>query len=521
MEPLSSEQILELNTKIDQINKLHSDLFVSTEDRISVKENIDNYGKELTRLTKEAKIKFDSLNEFYETTLLDNGDVNSTKTEFGKLLEEFASQKQQLIQDIELISKKKQEQLDLIEDLSSFHHKTLVGSEEEISTKDNIDAVEIDIVKLKNDAENKVDELNKFYNTTLIDEDDFISTKSELNNLLEEFTNKKNRLIDDAKLIEEKKQTQIELIGELSSFHNEAFSGSEENTSIKEQLDTFLEEYEGKNVEITEKQSKFNEFYSEIFKGTDEKKSLKDDFNFTLLHIKKQLSDSEKELSYLNEFHDKVIDKEDPLGETKIGLSTTVSRLKDQLQTLINDAEKKLYAITDSSLHNAFAVRAESYTKEFQKLQKYTFFSILGLIIDLVVFGGVQVGLNIADKPFSYNILIYQFSIAGSLLIAIWMFNRNQKMAKKLAEEYHHKASISEAMTGYRSLYSLDHEDEEYQQLFNSIKDQLNINPSKHIDSFLKLKSPQEEVTGIAKELLNPQNLGKLAKQLKPLMDKV
>ncbi len=71
----------------------------------------------------------------------------------------------------------------------------------------------------------------------------------------------------------------------------------------------------------------------------------------------------------------------------------------------------------------------------------------------------IQCHLIFFDKEFNYYILIYQFSFEGALIFAIWMFNRNQKIAKKRAEEYLHKAAIAEAMTVYRQLYELDHED--------------------------------------------------------------
>jgi hypothetical protein len=86
------------------------------------------------------------------------------------------------------------------------------------------------------------------------------------------------------------------------------------------------------------------------------------------------------------------------------------------------------------------------------------------------------------------------------------MFNRNQKIAKKLAEEYHHKAALSEAMTGYRGLYQLKHESPEYMNLFNSIKEQLNINPSSKIDKFLSLKSPQESLIEKGAGIVNIKN---------------
>ena len=88
-----------------------------------------------------------------------------------------------------------------------------------------------------------------------------------------------------------------------------------------------------------------------------------------------------------------------------------------------------------------------------------------------------------------------------------------------MAEEYHHKAAIAEAMTGYRQLYDLEHEDGEYMELFNSLKDQLNVNPSNSIDKFLNLKSPQEEVTSSIKNTFNPDKLKELAEALKPLLN--
>ena len=173
-------------------------------------------------------------------------------------------------------------------------------------------------------------------------------------------------------------------------------------------------------------------------------------------------------------------------------------------------------------MHNAFATRAKSYTEEFKTLERYTFYCVIGIIADILLFGGIQiVNVVFLGKSFNYYLIIYQSSIAIALIYAVWMYNRNQKIAKKLAEEYHHKAALSEAMTGYRYLYNLSHEDEEYLELFNSIKEQLNINPSKKIDKFLTLKTPQEEFTSGVLKTLDPENLEKLAKELKPILEKI
>lgn len=353
----------------------------------------------------------------------------------------------------------------------------------------------------------KAKEITDFHDLLFKSDDDNDSVKEQINELRED--------------LDSLKEQQKELIRELSDFYEVTLIDHEDNESTKTKIDRLTDDINDKLSHIEKRQKLIEGFYEEAFEGTVEETSYQSQFKSAITSINKSLSDTEDEIQELQSFYDKVVDVELKDGTIKKGLSSTVNSLRTQLNSLIENANNKLHALTDSALHNSFAVRAKDYTTEFQKLQKFTFWSILGLIIDILIFGSVQIVLNSMDKPFNYNILIYQFSIAGALIIAIWMFNRNQKIAKKLAEEYHHKASLAEAMTGYRSLYGLDHGDEEYMELFNSIKEHLNVNPSQHIDSFLNLKSPQEEVTGIVGELLNPKNLGELAKQLKPIMDKI
>ena len=111
-------------------------------------------------------------------------------------------------------------------------------------------------------------------------------------------------------------------------------------------------------------------------------------------------------------------------------------------------------------------------------------------------------------------------SIAETAPITTTLTDVNRETAKKLAEEYHHKASIAAAMTGYRELYGLEHKDAEYMELFNSLKEQLNTNPSKGIDTFLKLKSPHEELSDGVKNLLKPENLKVIAEEVNELIKK-
>jgi predicted nucleic acid-binding Zn-ribbon protein len=360
--------------------------------------------------------------------------------------------------------------------------------------------------KTIDETQAKIQKINAFHNSLFESGEDSTCLKDQIEGLKQE--------------IETLKEEQEKLISALKEYHDKTLIGTDEEVSTAIIIEELIDNYTNKLGQLDKKQGLFETFYVQAFEGTSEEISYQSQLKSAITQIKNDLSESEDELRELRNFHAKVIDSESKEGKKIPGLETAVNNLKNRLTTLISDANNKLHSLTDSSLHNAFATRAANYTQEFQSLQKYTFWSIAGLIFDIMAFGLAQIVLTAMDKPFSYHVLIYQFSIAGALVLAIWMFNRNQKIAKKLAEEYHHKASISEAMTGYRTLYGLDHDDEEYLALFNSIKDQLNVNPSKHIDTFLNLKSPHEEFTGAVTEILNPKNLELLANQLKPFLEK-
>jgi len=352
----------------------------------------------------------------------------------------------------------------------------------------------------------KIQNINEFYESLFVTNEDSTSLKDQFETL-------RNDLVI-------LKTEQEKFLNDLKAYHKEALIDTDEEDSTKTVINDLTESFTTKLGQLEKRQALFDTFYTQVFEGTKEEISHQSQFQNAINQIKKDLKENEEKLRELNNVYIKVVDTETKDGKKIAGLETIVNNLKNRLTTLITDANSKLHALTDSALHNAFATRAENYTTEFQTLQKYTFWSIVALIIDILVFGVAQIILSAMEKPFSYHILIYQFSIAGALVLAIWMFNRNQKIAKKLAEEYHHKASISEAMTGYRTLYGLDHDDEEYLALFNTIKDQLNVNPSKHIDAFLNLKSPHEELTGAVAGLLDPKNLESLANQLKPFFEK-
>ena len=378
------------------------------------------------------------------------------------------------------------EQKSIKEQIEKYHSSVSTSQIESAIKIEKINKFFSDLFE-KSEVRNSIEEeISTFYRDLFEDSDDKDSIKSEINTLLD---NAKNEYSDFSK----KKV-------ELSEFHTKTLQGDETNLSTQEKIDIF---------------------YDKLFTDKEDVESIQTQFSNLLTSLETRYESTDEKLKQLEKIHNDVFfDKTNEEGKIiKISLINSIEQQKSKLDTLINQANKKLYALTDSSLHNAFASRAKNYTTEFTRLEGITHKLTWAVIADILLFGLIQLILVLTDKGFNYHILIYQFSIAGALIFAIWMFNRNQKMAKKLAEEYHHKASIAEAMTGYRQLYELEHEDYEYMELFNALKDQLNINPSKSIDKFLNLKSPQEEISDKLKNTLDPDKLKDLAEKLKPLLN--
>ncbi len=261
------------------------------------------------------------------------------------------------------------------------------------------------------------------------------------------------------------------------------------------------------------------QFYNSIFIGKDGNDSYSNQIHTTANELTLIHSENKQRLEELKKFYNSVfLNTTSPDGKTIPGLKETIELLNTRLDKLISEAEKQLNAITDSSLHNSFFNRAKAHGDEYDKFQTYTLRSSLTLVGITLFFGIIQIIRIFAyEQSFDYHLLIYQISVSLPVVFIAWMYNRNQKIAKKLAEEYYHKSSISEAMTGYRSLYQLKHDSDEYMSLFNEIKQQLNINPAGKIDKFLKLKSPHEQIID---SFANPEAIAKIAEAIKPYLKK-
>jgi uncharacterized membrane-anchored protein YjiN (DUF445 family) len=395
---------------------------------------------------------------------------------------------------------------DQINEIQQFHADLFESNEAKKSIKEQIETLQSSLTSIQNEQDEKLTRIKSYYSK-------LFESSATRKSIEEEIGEYYKQLFQDSETSPSIK-TEINLIFQNIKKEYETFSTqSSKATLFHNKL--FLEQEGSESIEKS-----IDTFYDKLFIDGENKKSFNTQFESLLQSLDDRYNIANNKIKRLEDFYSSVFeDKKTEEGTvTKQSLTSSIDSQKQRLDNLIKKATEQLYALTDSSLHNAFAKRAKEYTDEFGRLETLTHKLTWAVIIDIVFFGILQFNLITKDKGFNYHILIYQFSIAGAIFFAIWMFNRNQKIAKKLAEEYHHKAAIAEAMTGYRHLYDLEHEDGEYMELFNSLKDQLNINPSKSIDKFLNLKSPQEEVTETFKNTFNTDKLRELAEALKPLL---
>lgn len=404
--------------------------------------------------------KLNQFDVFYTTNFIDNGEQLSNQTKISKTLE-----------TLDLSLKKSEEIKDV---LQKYSDELLVDAEGKPASKTLVDTQLKSIHQTFIKSQEIQNSLQTFYNENLLDEEGKESKKTQI-----------NKLIDDAKL----------KYNDLINNYKTLLTDEDGKQSVKTQIETAKE-----NILKAHKELLVDEIDKESLKTKMDK--LHDIF-----------FNREKEnailIDALKSFHKIVYEKTtDEKGVDNEGLKKTTENLKNKLEKLVQETTEKLHALTDSSLHNSFFTRAEAHTNEYEKLQTYTFRSVISIAAVTLSFALIQmINILCLDKSFNYQITYYQLGITLPLIYIVWMYNRNQKIAKKLAEEYHHKAALAEAMTGYRDLYQLKHESQEYMDLFNGIKEQLNINPSTKIDKFLSHKSPQENLISKSNSLVNPNNI--------------
>lgn len=148
----------------------------------------------------------------------------------------------------------------------------------------------------------------------------------------------------------------------------------------------------------------------------------------------------------------------------------------EQLERSNKRATELIESLTDASVHGAFKKR------EISADRRHTVYQI-GLVLCVISILGV-------GHPLVTDQLTLESALSRSIFLLpltylLWVINRTIKIEKRLAEAYRHKASTMDALTGYRNLYKLKHDDAEYLKIFDNIQSEIIDNPGRNIEKLL------------------------------------
>jgi len=285
--------------------------------------------------------------------------------------------------------------------------------------------------------------------------------------------------------------------------------------------------------DVKDSQKKINDYYNHLFENEDDKKSLEDKINSFSSEIEEAKKDAVSTQEEINESKIKTDEVVAEINSTKdVAISTLKeiekiktkfdsfcqsmderdNQIKSQREELnselkkltqLNSQSSELLAeITDKSLHNAFKKEARA-NKDGQLF--YFWFSILILIGGSFLFlHSLKIEIGNNSKVTSQELWLLRFFLSVPFAFAYWLCSSKAAIKMKLAEEYQHKASIAEALSGYREMWSLKHTDAEYQKLFNLVSSDLIKNPADKIK--ISHKDIFEKVEDTAKSILKGIN---------------
>jgi hypothetical protein len=304
----------------------------------------------------------------------------------------------------------------------------------------------------------KISDLNKRKNT-------LANTLSNLEREVADLQKKKNDLLD-------------EIVKDRNDFKAKVFGKNKlENTS--EDASIF--------DDIKDSQGRVNDFYNELFASENDGESKEDKINSLLKDMEEksqkfvelEVDDFLKTAKDLKPKFDAFYAKIDEREKSIKSQNDAIAKEQSLLSSLNEQSAELLAELTDKSLHNAFRNEANN--------NKWAHYIFVALSL-LILFGGIFLliySLNVqkdgASRLQSYEFWLIRFFVSVPLGFAYWLTSHSASIRLKLAQEYQHKASITEALSGYRKMWDLSHSDDEYQKLFNLVSEDLVNNPADKI----------------------------------------
>jgi hypothetical protein len=249
--------------------------------------------------------------------------------------------------------------------------------------------------------------------------------------------------------------------------------------SFKEDLDT-----EKKEIfdDIEDSHSKINNYYNQLFNDSkDANGNLIQSIRSKIQEISTLAEDVEGKINsaegviddfdgeVFKNFYNKIEERDEKYNQYEHKLKNL--QIETEKQQKINsniqsDSQRFLQDITDKTLINTFKEQA------IEKKESYKWLFILSIVMACFI-GLVGFGLIWKEKPIGI-----QWLVLLPFVFAYFSLAKQADINKKLAEEYQHKASLTEYLAGYKKMWELGRSDEEYIKLIEEIKTEILKNPS-------------------------------------------
>lgn len=274
---------------------------------------------------------------------------------------------------------------------------------------------------------------------------------------------------------------------EIENYNSELLIDSENTESIKTKIINLEKEIEANSVKAKSLTEEILELHTEIFEGEEGEGSMEDKFRKFLSESENLFSETGSKKEDFDLFYNKVFGVEDKEGKIVGGLDKKIDQIQKEIDVRKKDIDVLLERVTSGSLLDGFLKSKKEYkqipeynldeknkivsgiknslifiSNRFSIAFEYILF-ILPLIISVIIF--VQPALmegilggdsgDISDFMGSLNFM-EKLIISLPLWWISWFGQRSISQKRRLAEEYNHKARVTEMYLNFSSRETSD-----------------------------------------------------------------
>ncbi len=340
----------------------------------------------------------------------------------------------------------------------------------------------------------EINKISNFYEEYFDSEksEEIVKKVNELNELYGSIFN------DNEGGVEERINSALDKIEQIDTKFNEWSSEKGAFSTVQE----FVQYIEANEPNAKDKILAIKKYYTTLFESqTDEEGEVTLSLKSKIDVLKESIEDIKNnyeaeyndKLKELNSLHNKIYNKSSSDNPQK-GLLEEIEDAKAEINQIKDEAKTLLGAVAKGSLVKQHKDNSEIYAKEYTEAKKHQY-KVLCWVIVLYAILLSLILVNI--EMWGYNTLT---AFVSGIFTTITYFvskivgvaNTNKILAKKLAEEYNHKCSLTTSVLGYKQELS----NEKDSELIERMVESLDRNPSDKINEILKLKgnSPYESI---------------------------